>query len=62
MLNAKDLARHYRVTERTIRTWARVGRLPAPIRISPCCTRWREQDIELHERRLATASNEQGGN
>lgn len=48
---AKDveLASRYGVHRITIWRWAKAGRLPAPVRLGPGCTRWRLADIEQWE-------------
>lgn len=56
MFNAQDLARRFKVTPRTIRTWARLGYLPRPIRVSPHCVRWTEESIRDKERQLTQAA------
>lgn len=44
-----DLATRYRVSRNTIWRWTKEGRLPAPVRLGPGCTRWSMADIEAHE-------------
>jgi len=40
-----DLAERYRVDRTAIWRWARKGDFPAPVRLSPGCTRWRFSDV-----------------
>ena len=40
------LADYYEVSRCTIWRWVKTGRLPAPEKIGPNCTRWDFQEIE----------------
>lgn len=40
------LAEYFSVTRSTIWRWARDGRLPAPTKLSPGCSRWDLRAIE----------------
>jgi excisionase family DNA binding protein len=57
-LTAKDLARSFQVSVRTIRRWCRQGRLPAPVRISGT-VRWNPTVVQewLDNGTLASNSN-----
>ncbi|MGQ7242941.1 helix-turn-helix transcriptional regulator [Salinicola sp. V024] len=48
-LSVKQVATRYGVSVPTVWNWARDGRIPAPIKISTCCTRWRLGDLEASE-------------
>jgi predicted DNA-binding transcriptional regulator AlpA len=45
LVSAKSLAKLLGVSLRTIRAMDRAGRLPAPLRLSPGCVRWRYTEI-----------------
>jgi excisionase family DNA binding protein len=51
LLTARDLAKKLQVGQRTIWRWVAEGRLPAPVRISSHCLRWRWEDVDRHFRR-----------
>ena len=44
-LTAKDLARTFQISTRTVRRWQRAGDLPPPLRIGGSL-RWRAADLE----------------
>ena len=44
-----DLAERYSVSRSTIWRWAQQGRIPTPVQLSNCCTRWRLDDIEARD-------------
>ena len=44
-----QLAVRYSVSRSTIWRWANNGNLPAPIQLSPGCTRWRFDAIEQRD-------------
>lgn len=48
-LKDTDLAARWGVHRVTAWDWARQGRIPAPIKLSDRCTRWRLADIESWE-------------
>jgi predicted DNA-binding transcriptional regulator AlpA len=48
LLTAQDLARCFSVSARTIWRWRAARKLPAPVRLSSACIRWRARDIERH--------------
>ena len=43
------LAERYSVHRVTIWRWVREGRFPAPVKLTPGCSRWRMADVEAHE-------------
>jgi predicted DNA-binding transcriptional regulator AlpA len=49
----KFLAERYKAGRRTIWRRAKDGHLPKPVKLSPVCTRWRLDEIEAHEAKLA---------
>jgi prophage regulatory protein len=50
----KQLAERYGVARQTPWDWAKAGRFPKPVKLSPQCSRWYGQDVLDHEARLAT--------
>ncbi len=46
LLNIREVESFIGVGETTIKTWVRDGRLPAPLKLSPKCLRWRAGDLE----------------
>lgn len=44
-----QLAERYSVSRSTIWRWTGRGILPAPVRLSSCCTRWQIADIEARD-------------
>ncbi len=44
-----DLAERYSVSRTTIWRWAQQGRIPTPIQLSNCCTRWKLDEIEAYD-------------
>ena len=44
-LSANFLAERYGVHQKTIWRWTRNGQFPAPIQLTPGCTRWRHADV-----------------
>lgn len=51
-LSADELAYRYNVSRNTIWRWARDNQLPQPLKMGGKCTRWKEEDITLHEKTL----------
>ena len=41
-----QLAARYNVTRATIWRWAREGRIPKPVSLSPGCTRWEGAELD----------------
>jgi prophage regulatory protein len=48
-----QLARRYGVDRSTIWRWTAKGKLPRPIKFSDQCSRWRLDEIEYTESKLA---------
>ena len=48
LLTLQDLAKLFKVSQRTIRRWTDSGRLPEPVRFSKTCIRWRPGVIEAY--------------
>lgn len=48
-MSDRELAERYAVTRQTVWRWVQLGLFPAPVRLSPGCTRWRLDQIEEHE-------------
>jgi predicted DNA-binding transcriptional regulator AlpA len=48
LLRIGDVARRFSVSERTIWRWVVAGKLPAPLRLSTTCLRWRARDIDRY--------------
>jgi prophage regulatory protein len=48
-LSAKQLGERYGVDTSTIWRWAAKKQLPAPVRLSDQCTRWRLEAVEEFE-------------
>ncbi|MFC3105012.1 helix-turn-helix transcriptional regulator [Salinisphaera aquimarina] len=46
-----QLATRWQVSRNTIWRWARLGRIPSPIRLAANVTRWRLEEIEAYEAR-----------
>jgi len=44
-----NLAERYGVSRPTIWRWAKAGRLPAPVQLSPGCTRWIADEISAKD-------------
>ena len=44
-----QLADRYEVSRSTIWRWTNKGVLPAPVQITPGCTRWRADEIEARD-------------
>lgn len=43
------LASRYEVSRATPWRWAKQGKFPQPVKLSPGCTRWRLSDVEAWE-------------
>ena len=52
----RHLAERYGVRRATPWEWVKAGRFPAPVRLSPQCSRWRGKDVLEHEAKLAEAA------
>ena len=51
-----DLAERYGIARQSVWRWVRDGRLPAPVKLSPGCSRWRLADVEAWESEKASAA------
>ncbi|MES2334277.1 MAG: AlpA family phage regulatory protein [Pseudomonadota bacterium] len=51
-LTVDQVANRYGVSTDSIWRWKRDGVFPAPVRVGPNCTRWREADVLEHESQL----------
>lgn len=47
--SVKAIAERYGVSVSTVWRWARAGRIPQPVQLSPGCTRWKVTDLEQWE-------------
>ncbi len=45
----KTIAKRFGVSRATVWRWARTSNFPAPVSLSPGCTRWRLSDVEAWE-------------
>lgn len=52
-ISAKQLAARYSVSIPTLYRWIKANEFPAPVRIGPKCSRWREEDVLAWERARA---------
>jgi predicted DNA-binding transcriptional regulator AlpA len=52
-LSDAQLAARYSVHRVTIWRWARTGRFPQPIKLTPGTSRWRLEDVVQYEREVA---------
>lgn len=52
-----QLAAERAVHRSTIWRWAAKGLLPAPVQLSPGCTRWLRDEIDKRDAELAAARN-----
>ena len=48
-LSDQDLAVRFNISRQTVWRWARLSDLPAPIKLSNCCTRWLFSEISAWE-------------
>ena len=48
-LSVKQLAVRFNTHRGTIWRWVQAGRFPAPVRLTPGCTRWKSSDVEAWE-------------
>lgn len=48
-----QLAGRFGVSRQTVWRWARAGRMPQPVKLSPGFTRWRSDAIEAWEQEKA---------
>lgn len=47
-LSDNQVAAYLSVARDTVWRWSRQGRLPAPLKIGPNCTRWKKSAIDAH--------------
>lgn len=47
----RDLAKRYKKSRATIWRWLATLGFPAPVKLSPGCTRWRLSEVEAWEER-----------
>lgn len=52
-LTDRDLARRFAVARPTIWRWTHEGTFPAPVRLTPGCTRWKLSDVQQWEAQRA---------
>lgn len=52
-ISVKQLAARFNVSVPTIYRWIKVNDFPAPVRIGPKCSRWREESVLDWERSRA---------
>lgn len=48
-ISDRKVAERYGVTRQTVWRWVRTGDFPAPVSLSPGCTRWRLSEVEAWE-------------
>lgn len=48
-----DVADRYGIDRSTVHRWARKGIIPRPIRLSPGCSRWIEDELDALDARRA---------
>ncbi len=48
-LTDRQIAERYSVSRATVWRWVKEKRLPAPARLGPATTRWRESDLKAFE-------------
>ena len=46
ILRAREVAHRLGCDSKTIRRWSKNGSFPQPVRLSPTCVGWREEEIE----------------
>ena len=55
-VNDVELANRYGIARQSVWRWVKEGRLPAPVKLSPGCSRWRLAGIEQWESEKVTAA------
>lgn len=60
-ISVNEISKIFNVSTGTVWRWTRNGALPQPLRLSPGCTRWRAEDVELFEARAIAAAAKQAG-
>jgi excisionase family DNA binding protein len=48
LLTVQEVGRLLRVSKRTVWRWVAQGRLPAPVRYSKTCVRWKASVMQAH--------------
>ena len=48
-LSDRDVAARYHVSRQAIWRWARAGTIPAPVKLTSGCTRWRADELREWE-------------
>ena len=48
-LSDREVAERYSIGRSTVWRWITTRKFPAPVKLSPCCTRWRLSDLENWE-------------
>ena len=54
-LKDTELAARFRVKRQSVWRWVRSDGFPAPVKLSPGCSRWRLSDVEAWEQSKAAA-------
>jgi predicted DNA-binding transcriptional regulator AlpA len=54
-LTDSQVGDRYCVTRCTVWRWVKAGRLPAPVRLSDRCSRWRIEDLQAFEAKAEAA-------
>lgn len=55
-LSDKELAERFGITRQSIWRWVSTTDFPAPVKLSPGCSRWRLADVENWEKSKASAA------
>jgi excisionase family DNA binding protein len=55
LLTIEEFADLLRVSKRTVGRWVAQGRLPAPVRYSKTCVRWKASDVQAYLESLPCA-------
>jgi len=54
-LKDTELAKRYDIARQSVWRWSQKGDFPAPVKLSPGCSRWRLSDVEKWEQSRTTA-------
>lgn len=54
LISDRDVARLFGISSASAWRWVREGRLPAPIGVGPCLTRWRLGDISQYDLEMSS--------
>jgi prophage regulatory protein len=60
-LSDKQAAGRYQVKRGTVWRWLNEGNFPAPVKLSPGCTRWRVEDLQRWESEKARSTGPSKG-